>query len=59
VNTDGIVTIAPRNDPKRLKEEILPAYRRGRAEANKTGPGRVAMELIFTFDKPEKIVRSS
>jgi coenzyme F420-dependent glucose-6-phosphate dehydrogenase len=59
VNADGLITIAPRNDPKKLKEEILPAYRRGRAEANKTGPGRVAMELIFTFDKPENIVRSS
>jgi coenzyme F420-dependent glucose-6-phosphate dehydrogenase len=55
-NADGLITIAPRNDAQRMKGEILPAFRKGRLESRRTGPGRVAMELNFSFQKPEQIV---
>ena len=54
---DGVITVSPRNDPKKLKESILPAYRKGRSEAGESGLGKVAIELVFSFDKPEQLVR--
>jgi len=57
-DADGLITIAPRNDVEKLRDEIIPSYRKGRAEAKKSGPGRVASELAYTFDSPEKIVRT-
>jgi coenzyme F420-dependent glucose-6-phosphate dehydrogenase len=59
VNADGLITIAPRNDAEKLKEEILPAYRQGRVEAGKTGLGKVAAELAFSFQQPKEIVRTA
>lgn len=58
-NADGLITIAPRNNREKLKDEIIPAYRSGRAEAKKAGPGRIASELAFTFDDPADIVKTS
>jgi coenzyme F420-dependent glucose-6-phosphate dehydrogenase len=58
LNTDGLITISPRNDPKKLKEIILPEYQKGRTEANKTGLGKVAVELVFSFDKPEDLIKN-
>lgn len=55
---DGLITISPRNDPPKLKNTILPAYEQGRKESNKTGKGRVALEIGFSFDSPEKILRT-
>ncbi|HYW01644.1 MAG TPA: LLM class flavin-dependent oxidoreductase, partial [Candidatus Acidoferrum sp.] len=56
---DGLITISPRNDPQKLKEIILPEYQKGRNEANKTGLGKVAVELVFSFDKPEDIIKNA
>jgi len=36
---DNLITICPRNDLQTMKDVILPAYRKGRAEATKKGPG--------------------
>ena len=58
-HTDGLITISPRNDPSKLKETILPAYREGRSEANKQGLGKVATELVFTFDEPEHLLKTA
>jgi len=55
---DQLITICPRNDLQTMKEVILPAYRQGRIEANKKGPGGVAIEVNFSFLKPEEIVRT-
>ena len=41
-----------------MREEILPSYRRGRAEAHKRGPGGVAIEVNFSFLRPEEILRT-
>jgi hypothetical protein len=41
-----------------MKEVILPAYRQGRIEADKQGPGGVVVELNFSFLNPEEIVRT-
>jgi coenzyme F420-dependent glucose-6-phosphate dehydrogenase len=59
LNADGLITIAPRNNAEKLKEEILPAYREGRAEVNKKGLGKVAVELGFSFRQPEEIIRTA
>jgi len=59
LNADGLITISPRNDPQKLKEIILPEYQKGRNEANKTGLGKVAVELVFSFDKPEDIIKNA
>jgi len=59
VNAEGLITISPRNDPKRLKEVILPEYKRGRNDANKEGLGKVAVELVFSFDKPDDLLRNA
>ncbi|MGO9643701.1 MAG: LLM class flavin-dependent oxidoreductase [Candidatus Bathyarchaeia archaeon] len=59
LNADGLITISPRNDPQKLKEIILPEYQKGRNEANKTGLGKVAVELVFSFDKPEDIIKKA
>jgi hypothetical protein len=59
VDADGLITISPRNDPNKLKEEILPEYRRGRNLAKKPGLGKVAIELVFRFDKPDQVLRTS
>ena len=55
---DQLITICPRNDLQTMKEVILPAYKQGRIEANKQGPGGVAIEVNFSFLKPEEIVRT-
>lgn len=57
ISSDGLITISPRNDAKRLKEVILPAYKQGRVQAKKTGLGKVAIELVYTFDKPNRVLR--
>jgi coenzyme F420-dependent glucose-6-phosphate dehydrogenase len=59
LNADGLITISPRSNAEKLKEEILPAYRQGREEANKKGLGKVATELGFSFQQPEEIVRTA
>ncbi len=59
VNADGMITISPRNGVQRLKETILPAYRQGRSEANKEGLGKVAIELVFSFAKPEDLLKNA
>ena len=56
---DGLITVSPRNDPQKLKEIILPEYQKGRSEANKVGLGKVAVELVFSFDKPEDILKKA
>ncbi len=59
VNTDGLITISPRNDVQKLKEVILPAYMEGRNEANKKGLGKVAIEMVFSFEKPEYLLKNA
>jgi len=57
---DGLISIAPRaGDVQRLRDVIFPEYRRGRSDLNGQGPGRVALEILFSFDKPEEIVKKS
>lgn len=55
---DTLITKCPRNDLQRMKDVILPAYRQGRCDANKKGPGEVAIQLTFSFENPEDIVRT-
>lgn len=55
---EQLITICPRNDLKTMEEVILPAYRQGRMEANKKGPGGAVIEVYFSFLKPEEIVRT-
>jgi len=57
-HADNLITICPRNDLQTMTDVILPAYRQGRAEASKMGPGGVAIELGFSFLSPEEIVRT-
>ena len=59
VSADGLITISPRNDPKKLKDVILPACRKGRKESNKVGLGKIAIELVYSFDKPARLVRQA
>jgi len=59
MNADGLITISPRNNLKKLKEEILPAYRQGRAELGKKSLGKVATELVFSFQTPSQIIRTA
>jgi coenzyme F420-dependent glucose-6-phosphate dehydrogenase len=59
LNADGLISIAPRNDSQKLKNELLPAYRQGRLEAGKKGLGKVAVELAFSFQKPIAVVRKA
>lgn len=54
---DGLITLGPRCDPKKLKEVILPAYKQGRIEAKKRGLGKVAVELVFSFAEPEYLLK--
>jgi G6PDH family F420-dependent oxidoreductase len=56
---EGLITVIPRNNLQRLQEVILPAYMRGRREANKEGMGKVAAEMFFSFGKPEDLLKSS
>ena len=56
---DGLISISPRNDIRTLKERILPAYETGRTEAKKKGLGKVAVELVFSFDKPQDVMRNA
>jgi len=58
LHADGLITICPRNNLQTMKEVILPAYRQGRSEANKKGPGIAAIELGYSFLKPEELVRT-
>lgn len=59
LHADGLITISPRNDVQKLKEIILPAYKRGRTETNKEGLGKVAIELVFTFDDPNALLKNA
>ena len=56
---DGLITISPRNDPEKLEEVILPAYRKGRFQAKKVGLGKVAIELVYSFEKPRQLLRQA
>lgn len=56
---DNLVTISPRNNVETLKEKIIPAFRQGREEAHKKGRGGAVVELEFSFQKAEEIVRKS
>jgi len=56
---DGLITICPRNDISALKDKILPAYKNGRKQTGRKGIGKIAIELVFSFDKPEDLVRKS
>jgi len=56
---DGLITISPRNNPEKLKETILPAYARGRRETNKEGTGKIAIEMLFSFNKPEYLLKTA
>jgi len=56
---DGLITISPRNDVKKLEETILPAYKQGRSEAGKQGLGKVATELVFTFEEPDALLKNA
>ena len=59
VCADGLITISPRNDPKKLTETIIPAYKEGRQQANKQGLGKVAVEIVFTFDEPDELIKNA
>ena len=59
ISADGLITISPRNDPAKLREQVLPEYKRGRSEAKKVGLGKVAIELVFSFDTPEFLRRNA
>lgn len=58
IYAEQLITICPRNDLEMMMNEILPAYRRGRIEAHKRGPGGVAIEVNFSFLRPEEILRT-
>jgi len=57
-NADGLITLSPRNDTRKLKDVILPAYAQGRKAIDKIGLGKVAIELIFSFEKPEDLLKN-
>ncbi len=57
IYADKLVTLAPRNNPERLKNTILPAYWRGRKKAGKSGRGGAVAELAFSMEKPEQVLR--
>jgi coenzyme F420-dependent glucose-6-phosphate dehydrogenase len=59
MNSDGLITIAPRNNVQKLKDEILPAYKEGRQKSMKTGSGKICIELAFTFQDAREIVKNS
>jgi hypothetical protein len=42
-----------------LRDVILPTYREGRRDANKEGAGEVAVELMYSFSKPEEVLENS
>ena len=56
---DGLITMSPRNDFQTLKQVILPAYTQGRRETHKRGLGKVAIQIKFSFEKPETLLRNS
>ena len=58
-NADGLITIAPRNNVQKLKAEILPPYRQGRTKIGKKGLGKVAVELVFSFQTAGQIILTS
>jgi len=59
VFADGLITISPRNDVRRLKDVILPAYMDGRRESNKEGMGKIAIEIVFSFAEPEWLIKNA
>jgi coenzyme F420-dependent glucose-6-phosphate dehydrogenase len=59
LHTDGLISISPRNDPNKLAEIILPAYKEGRRQANKEGLGKVAVELVFSFSQPDELIKNA
>jgi len=58
---DALVTISPRNDLERLRDDILPAYRRGLGDASggRKGKkkGRLQVHISFTFLSPSQLRR--
>jgi coenzyme F420-dependent glucose-6-phosphate dehydrogenase len=58
VNTEGLITLSPRNNTQKLKDVILPEYMRGRSATNKKGLGKVAIELIYSFRTPEDLLKN-
>jgi len=56
---NSLVTIAPRNNPERLKNVIIPAFQRGRKKAGKRGTGKIVVELGFSLKRPREVLRKS
>lgn len=59
MHADGLITISPRNNVQKLREVILHAYAQGRSDAEKEGLGKIAVELCFSFEKAEDLVRTA
>ena len=54
---DRLVTICPRNDAEKLKQVLLPEYRRGMRDAKRKEGGFVA-HLHFTFQSPREFKKN-
>jgi len=55
---DHLVTLSPWNDPERIKEVILPEFRKGQKDAKKK-PGDLVVHLDYSFKSHAQILRES
>lgn len=56
---DHIVTLSPANNAERIRDVILPEFRRGEKAAKKTKRGRLLVHLDYAFKSPEQVLKES
>ena len=54
---DNLVTLSPRNNPEKLRTELIPAFMDGIKKSGRE-KGGVAVDISYSFQDPEEILRT-
>ena len=57
-NADHLVTLSPWNNAERIRDVILPQFRKGQKDG-KRKPGKLLVHLDYAFKSPEQILKDS
>jgi len=55
---DHLVTLCPWNDPERIRDVVLPAFKKGQKDAGKSG-GKVLVHIDYTFKSLAQVLKDS
>ncbi len=59
LHADYLVTLSPRNNLEKLKNDLLPAFRKGNKESGRKKKGGLVVSVGYTFESPSEVIRTS